>query len=173
MVAMIEPSNSVLVKFGITEQEIAETREKYAALEAETREGYEQTRLAIAEVRGLRTKIENRRVELKADALAWGKLVDSTAKQLTAFLLEIEEPLKAKKAIVDERKEAEKRAKAEAERKAMEEKIRAEREAEESRLRAIREEEEAKAKAERERIAAEQEAERKRLAAIKEATERR
>src|SRR5436190_663208 len=39
-----------LISYGITDQQIAETRAKYASLTADTPEGYEMTRRAIGEV---------------------------------------------------------------------------------------------------------------------------
>lgn len=134
-----------LVTYHVTPAAIAETKAKYAALSCDTPRGYEEVRMAIGTVRDARTAIEKRRVELKADALAYGRLVDSKAKELTALLLEIEEPLKAKKQAVDDEKarikaeaEAERRAAIEAElaekRAAEEEVARLVREAEEKRL---------------------------------------
>lgn len=189
---------AALVTYAVTEEQIAETNARYAALSCDTPKGYEEVRLAIAEVRDARVAVEKRRVELKADALAYGRLVDSKAKELTAMLLEIEEPLKAKKQAVDDEKariraeaEAAKRAAIEAEiatrRAEEEEKARLVREAEERRLAEVRaalEAERAKLaeaqaaleaarKAEEDRREAERKAEEERLAAIRRAEEER
>lgn len=144
-----------VIEYGVTELDIAAAREKYSALSADTPKGYEEVRVAIAELRGTRVKIENRRVELKADALEFGRKVDATAKTLTALIVEIEEPLKSKKAAVDDEKERVKREAEEAEKRALEAKVRAERVAEEAKLRAAREVEDARLKADAERLAAE------------------
>lgn len=155
-----------LVKYSVSDEAIAELREEYSGLSVATKEGYEAVRLGIGKLRTYRSEIEKRRVELKADALEWGRKVDSEAKRLTGLLLAIEEPLKAKKQIVDDEKDRIKREKELAEKRAIEEKIKAEREAEEARLKAIREAEEAKIREEQARLAEERaklEAERKRI----------
>lgn len=146
--------SEALVTYEVTEAAITETRERFAALTADTPQGYESVREAIAFVRETRVKVEHRRVELKADALAYGRLVDSRAKRLTDLLVEIENPLKAKKQAVDDEKA---RVKAEAEavfKRAMEEKIRQEREAKEAIERAEREVEEKRLAEERAALAA-------------------
>lgn len=144
-----------VIEYGVTEIDIAAAREKYAALTADTAKGYEDVRVAIAELRGTRSKIETRRVELKADALEFGRKVDAAAKTLTSLVVEIEEPLKAKKAVVDEAKEKARREAAAAEKAALEAKVRAEREAEEARLKAERDVEDARLLAVGKRLAAE------------------
>lgn len=76
---------------------------------------YEECRLALSETRGTRSKTEKLRKELKADALAYGRLVDSTAKRIIDKVLEIEEPYAVAKKEFDTRIEIEKREKALAE----------------------------------------------------------
>jgi hypothetical protein len=76
---------------------------------------YEECRLALADTRGIRSKTEKLRKELKADALAYGRLVDSTAKRIIDKVLEIEEPFAVAKKEFDTRIEIEKREKALAE----------------------------------------------------------
>lgn len=179
MTATLEKVESMPVRYSIADDAIAEMREQYFPLTADTKDGYEEVRIAIAKTRTLRGEIEERRVSLKADALAWGRKVDSEAKRLTGLLLEIEEPLKAKKLAVDDAKERARKAKEEEERRKVEAEIEAKREAERQRMaeeqarlaeerkkfEAERAAEAAKQKAERDRIEAEQRAERERLAA--------
>lgn len=153
---------SQLVTYGVSPIEIAETKARYAALSADTPAGYEEVRLAIAHVRDARVSIEKRRVELKADALAFGRLVDSEAKRITELFLEIEEPLKAKKKAVDDEKERIRAEAAAEKQRALEAEIAAKRAIQEAQERAERE-------AEAQRMAEERaalEAERKRLAAV-------
>lgn len=155
-----------LVKYSVSDEAIAELREELSGLQAGTKDGYEAIRGGIAKLRTFRTEIEKRRVELKADALEWGRKVDSEAKRLTGLLLAIEEPLKAKKQLVDDEKDRIKREKELAEKAAIEAKIKAEREAEEARLKAIRDAEEAKIREDLARLAEERvklEAERKQI----------
>lgn len=122
------------VDYPVTEEEIAATRGRYAALSCDTPEGYEETRLAIAHLRTTRTAIEKRRVELKADALEFGRRVDTVAKRLTLLVSEIEDPLKERKAAIDDAKARAARAAEDAARAAAEAKAKAEREAEEKRI---------------------------------------
>lgn len=113
---------------GMEETALANLNTRYQGLVIVDMETYELARTGIAEIRGLRTAVEARRKELKADALEWGRKVDGEAKRITGLLLEIEEPLKREKARVDEEKEAKKRQKEEAERarvKAIRDKIEA------------------------------------------------
>lgn len=141
-----------VVAYNISEAAIASMRARCERLSADTPQGYEDVRVALGELRSTRVAIEKRRVELKADALAYGRLVDSEAKRFTAMLVEIEEPLSQKKHDVDYEK-ARQKAEAEAARQqALEAKIRAAREAEEARLRVAREAEEAQLAEERARL---------------------
>ena len=158
---MSSEQTTQVVRYDVSEAAIATMKARCVSLSASTPKGYEEVRLAIADLRTTRVGIEKRRVELKADALAYGRLVDSEAKRYTALLLEIEEPLSQQKAAVDDAKA---RVKAEAEaarQRELEAKIRSERDAEEARLRTIREAEEARLSEERASL----EAERQRLAA--------
>jgi hypothetical protein len=49
--------------------------------------------------------VENRRKALKADSLAFGRLVDSKAKEITSALSEIENHLQAQQDVIDKEKE--------------------------------------------------------------------
>jgi hypothetical protein len=97
-----------LVKYSVTDSEIAKIKERFDGLKVTDKETYEIARKGISEVRTLRTTVEKKRKELKADALAYGRAVDGEAKRITALLVEIEEPLKAEKNRVDEEKRLEK-----------------------------------------------------------------
>lgn len=127
-------SNELAIDYGITREQIEATKEKYAAIECSDSEGYEACRVAIGECRSMRSAVEKRRVQLKADALEWGRKVDTTAKTLTTLIEEIEEPLKVKKAVVDDEKARIKREKEEAEQRRIQEEIEAKRRAEEQKL---------------------------------------
>lgn len=179
-----------LVTYGVTNEEIEAKKAAFAALEFTTPKGYEEGRKAIRELVTLRTSIEDRRKALKRDSLEFGRFVDSEAKRWTSLIESIEEPLKLKKAVIDDEKDRVRREKEAAEKAKQEAEERAKREAEEARLKAIRDEEERKlaeerkaleaeksrmaeekrkadeaARVERERMEAEQRAERERLAA--------
>lgn len=163
-----------LVRYNVTDAEIAALRDRYTGLTADTSQGYEAVRIAIGECRDLRVAVEKRRVELKADALAWGRAVDVEAKRITGLLVAIEDPLKAQKDAVDAEKERRRQEAIEAKRRELEAQLRVEREAEEARLRAEREAEELRLAQERRRLEAERLAleEARRKAAAEEATRR-
>ena len=133
---------TVLVKYDVTDAEITKLRVGYKDLQCDGPAGYELVRQAIAHMRKLRGQIEKRRVTLKADALAYGRRVDSEAKRITTHLRDIEEPLKARKQLVDAEKERIKQEALEAQRRELETRLRHEREVEEIRLRREREAEE-------------------------------
>ena len=105
------------VVFSVTDAGIAELEAKHRGLVVAhgDKKGYLALTQAIAEVRTARTDVEKRRKELKQDALEYGRLVDSTAKQITERLEAIEGPLKANKEQIDAENERIKREKEEAE----------------------------------------------------------
>ena len=144
-----------LVRYSVTDAEIAILRDQYGALTCDTPQGYEAVRGAIKVFRDLRGQVEKRRIELGAEALAWGRTVNAEARRLTEILLEIEDPLKARKQLVDAERDRIKHEAEEAERCELEAQIRATREAEEARLRLIREAEAAALAEERAQLAVE------------------
>jgi len=93
-----------LIEYDVTDEAIATLKDKYTGLTADNNEQYGQVTKAIADVRNLRTSVEKRRKELKAEALDYGRKVDAKAKDITARLLEVEEPLKAVKQVVDDKR---------------------------------------------------------------------
>jgi chromosome segregation ATPase len=149
------PSFTQIVEYGVTEAAIAIKRAEFAALEATTPQGYEAVRKAIAECRQTRVGIEQRRKEYKQGALEYGKLVDAKAKEATALIESVENPLQAKKDAVDAEKARIKKQKDDEERAKVEAAIRAKREAEEAELRAKREAEQKRLDEERAAFAAE------------------
>lgn len=65
------------------------------------KDGYKKITEAIKLVVSKRTAVEKKRVELKADSLAYGKAVDARAKEITAMLEPIESYLKTQKDAID------------------------------------------------------------------------
>lgn len=153
-----EVDSAPLVKYSVTDAAIAELRERFTGLTCNTPQEYEAVRLAISEVRELRVSVEKRRVELKADALEFGRKVDAEAKRITGALASIEDPLKEQKQAVDAEKERVKQAAIEARRLELEAQLRADREAEEAKLKAVRDAEEARLAEQRAAIEAERKA---------------
>ena len=66
------------------------------------KEGYEKVSKAIKFVVSKRTAVEQKRKELKADSLAYGRAVDARAKEITDMLSPVEEHLKAEKQKIDD-----------------------------------------------------------------------
>lgn len=81
-----------------------------------TTKGMELAKKDRAECRWLRMRIEEARVAEKADALAYGRKVDSEAKRLTSIIAPQEESYDAQIKAEEQRKEAERQAKIDAER---------------------------------------------------------
>lgn len=101
------------VKYNVTQAALDELKAKYEVVPAED---YNALRKGIAECRDLRVDIEKHRKHLKKDALEYGRMVDSAAKDLTAKIEAIESPMKAAKDVIDAEKARIKAEKEEAER---------------------------------------------------------
>lgn len=148
-------NGTLSVDYGITPEMITETKARYAALQADTPDGYKAVGTALKEVAGTRIAVEKKRKQLKADSLEWGRKVDSEAARVTALILEIEEPLRAKKEAVDNERQRKLDAiKAEEDRRLAEAEQRRKDE-EEAKIKAQREAEAAANKAEADRLAEE------------------
>lgn len=96
-----------LVTYNVSEQVIAELQSKANILEIKSiddRENYNLVDSTRKEAKRLKIEIENRRKELKADALAFGRLVDSEAARFSKPLEEIEDILTAKQKKIDDEK---------------------------------------------------------------------
>lgn len=91
---------------------IAEMRDKYLPLSIngiDDKDGFKAVHEARMVVKNTRIAVEKKRKELKEDALAYGRAVDSEAKRLTAMLEPIESHLEAEESAVTEAKEKIKR----------------------------------------------------------------
>jgi hypothetical protein len=102
-----------LIKFSVTDQAIAELKQKFTGLVVSFGDvkGYKALAAAISEIRGKRTEVEATRKELNEDALKHQRNVNAEAKRIIAALEEIEQPLKGMKEAYDtevERVKAEK-----------------------------------------------------------------
>lgn len=145
-----------MITYPVSKTQIAELKSKFSNMTCADTKGYELTRKAIAECRSMRTAIEKRRKELKADSLEFGRKVDTVAKFLTSEIESVETPLLDMKQEVDDAKERERLRKEEEKAEELRKLYLAEKKAEEDRLAAIAEAN----RIERERL----EAEAKRLA---------
>ena len=109
-------------------------RYKGATYDVTTAEGMGDAKKARAEIRGYRTGLEAKRVEIKAPALERCKQIDSEAARITAELVALEKPIAAQITSEEDRKEAEKQAAIKAEQDKIEAEQRALREAQEKKL---------------------------------------
>lgn len=111
--------SSAVITYDVTLAQIAKLKDKYSDIPTDlaVKENYKLVKDGASLLRGLRTKVEKRRKELKADALEYGKKVDGAAKELTEKLLEIEEPIATAKKDFDTAVEVAKREAALAEEK--------------------------------------------------------
>lgn len=79
--------------------EIAKLRKEYAGLtikDINDKEGFLKVSTARKSLKALRSGVENERKSLNEDALKWQRQVNGAAKEITAEILEMEEPLQTK-----------------------------------------------------------------------------
>jgi hypothetical protein len=107
-----------IVEYSQTEQALAALREKYkdVVFDVSTGKGMTAAKEARAELRGLRTTLEKKRVEIKAPALERCRMIDAEAKRITAELSKLEDPIDERIKAEEARKEEERLARLEAER---------------------------------------------------------
>lgn len=92
-----------LIDYNVPETFIAELRQKHVVIQVNDSKDLAIVQKSITELTSIRSGIEKKRKELKADALEWGKKVDAEAKRATAIIEEIEAPfIKVKKEWNDE-----------------------------------------------------------------------
>jgi hypothetical protein len=107
-----------IIKYGVTEAAVAEMKNQFMPLvinDIDDKESFDAVHNARMVVKNHRVSIEKKRKELKADALEYGRKVDSEAKRITALLEPIETHLQTeedkvineKKRIQKEKEEAE------------------------------------------------------------------
>lgn len=105
MLKIVEtPETMALAEFDVTEAALAEIKE-YERLEIQDSKSEANVRKCRSVVRSMRTDIEKRRKELKAPLIEHGRLIDQTAKDLTARLLptenNLDEKIKAVEAVAE------------------------------------------------------------------------
>lgn len=92
-----------VISFNLTDAGLAELSAKYLPLTVsnpDDTDGYHAVKTARLDVKARRVAVEKTRVEMKADALEYGRRVDAEAKRITAKLTHIESHLEAQEAIV-------------------------------------------------------------------------
>lgn len=91
-------------KFDKFDSRVAELRNQYSGLKIagiEDKEGYESVRLALADLRAIRTGTEAERKEAKDLYIKVGKNIDSAAKKIIESVKAIEQPLQDQKDAID------------------------------------------------------------------------
>lgn len=100
----IENGTVEVAEFTQTDAALADLRVKYSVIpDADTTDGYEFVKAGCKELTGLRTAIETRRKEIKAPYIQAGQIIDAEAKRITAAIVELEDPLKTAKKLVDDK----------------------------------------------------------------------
>ncbi len=105
-----------IVKYDVTEAAVAQMKELYMGLtitDLDNQEEFQAVHDGRMVVKNHRVSVEKKRKELKADALEWGRKVDTEAKRIFALLKPVEDHLAGEeKKVTDEKKriEAEKEA---------------------------------------------------------------
>lgn len=100
---------SGLKKFDVVVPAIEELKKSYLPLKIKSvddKEGYEKVSKALRFMISKRNEVEEKRKELKADSLAYGKAVDNRAKEITFMLTPIKEHLRIEKEKIDDEIEA-------------------------------------------------------------------
>jgi len=99
------------IVYSVTEQALQQLEQEYANFPTnlEVKENYNFVKKGIATIRKYRSEVEQRRKELKKDALEYGRKVDATAKEIKERLLAIEKPMKKLKKDFDMQEEIKRR----------------------------------------------------------------
>jgi len=88
----IAPAPKHVIEYNITDAALAELAEKHKDVDAH--KDYDAAKVAAKECQQLRIGLEDKRVELKKDALEYGRAVDGEAKRIKAAIVKIEQPIK-------------------------------------------------------------------------------
>jgi hypothetical protein len=97
-----------LTKFDVVVPAVAELSKEFLPLKIasiDDTEAYAEVSKALRFIVSKRTSVEDKRKELKADSLAYGRAVDARAKEITEMLSPIELHLKSEKDRIDAEKE--------------------------------------------------------------------
>ena len=118
----METVQTQIAEYSPTEAALHDLRTKYASVVFDVRDSKQmnEAKKARAEIRGYRTTLEAKRVEIKAPALERCRLIDAEAKRITSELIKLETPIDEQIKAEEKRKEDEGKAKEEAERQRVE-----------------------------------------------------
>lgn len=106
-IAPVSPFGNI--DYGVTQADLEALAQQFTDIKSITnRKEYDAAQAALTQLKRARSSVEARRKELKADSLEFGRLVDSTAKELAAVVQPEEERLAALVQMVKDQKAAEK-----------------------------------------------------------------
>ena len=95
------------IKLNVTDATLGKLEKKFAKVpDVSKKEGYEFVRVGLGELRTLRTGIGKYKGELKAEAIAYNKRVDTEYNRVIDVITAMEEPMKVAKDAEDAKKEA-------------------------------------------------------------------
>jgi len=113
---IVETITTSVISYDVSEASLKEMESRLVVKKMPTdlsvKKNYDIVKEAVKETRVLRGKVEDRRKNLKSDALEYGRKVDAKAKSIKDRLLAIEEPIKKLKTDHDTKVEIAKREKA-------------------------------------------------------------
>lgn len=89
--AVATPAKHV-IEYNITDAALTELAERHKDVDAH--KDYDTAKLAAKECQQLRKGLEEKRVELKKDALEYGRAVDGEANRIKAAIAKVEDPIK-------------------------------------------------------------------------------
>lgn len=104
-VQTIEHTPIAVIDYNVTDAALAELKKEYTGLTVASNKERAVVQSGITELTSLRTSVEKKRKELKADALEFGRKVDGEAKRITGLIEAIEQPLKDAKQAYDDEQE--------------------------------------------------------------------
>jgi colicin import membrane protein len=121
MTVLVQPAEQPafqIAEYNATTAALADLRQRMSnrVYDVRTTAGMDEAKKDRAEVRGLRTALEAKRVEIKRPALERCRLIDEEAKRITDELVKIEDPIDKQIKAEEKRKADERAAKEEAER---------------------------------------------------------
>ena len=91
--------------FNQTDAALSLLTEKYSHIpDVNTKDGYEFVKAGVKELTSYRTTLDAERQRIKKPYLDAGRVIDAEAKRITEKLVELEDPMKAAKKEVDDRK---------------------------------------------------------------------
>jgi hypothetical protein len=102
----MEKKFSQIITYDVSEAVLVEleSKKELKINGVEDKQGYLAVETARKEAKALKISVENRRKEIKADALEFGRMVDTEAKKYSERLIDVEKTLEAEQTRIDNEK---------------------------------------------------------------------